>query len=623
MAYPLPVKLSLMMALDAFFSVFTLWVAFSFRFQVWHVPSGYQWYAYVISLVLMWPFFVRLGLYRTVYRYSGSNTLVAVFKASLFYGCAFFLALFFLKMPWVPRSLGVIQPLLLLLFAGGSRLLIKHWLADDSGGALSEGQRLVVYGAGYDAVETASALESGKRYTVVAFIDQDGAMRGRVINGKKVYGPESLPHLVTQKEVDAILLAMPSITRQERNDIINRLQPLQVKILVAPGIDAIMDGRVSVSDIREVEIEDLLGRDPFPPDHELIARHIEGRAVLVTGAGGSIGSELCRQLALTDPSVLIIVDHAEYNLFSIHRELQHLFAGRGSETVLVPVLGDVTDEGRMFALGRRYRPAVIYHAAAYKHVPLLEVNPLEGLRNNVFGSLTVARMARAFHVPSVVLVSSDKAVRPTNLMGASKRVCELIFQAFAAELGAGSGYSIVRFGNVLGSSGSVVPLFREQIRNGGPVTVTHHDVVRYFMTIPEAAQLIIQSGAMGGDGEVFLLDMGEPVKIIDLARRMISLSRAGDVTVVVTGLRAGEKLQEELLIGADAIPTFNPRIFKAMEGFLDYPDLELELQGLSEAIRLGDEDAMMAILCRLVPEYRRERYEPVGPMAGCRSGSLK
>jgi FlaA1/EpsC-like NDP-sugar epimerase len=450
---------------------------------------------------------------------------------------------------------------------------------------------LLIYGAGTAGVQTASALRVSGQYVLVGFVDDDGAKVGRSINGIPVVAPSQVPELVERQAVTDILLALPSVSRDRRNAILDSLRALPVHIRTLPGLADLASGRVTVQDFHELDVEDLLGRDPVPPDAELIARDLTGQVVLVTGAGGSIGSELARQILLQRPRQLLLLDHNEFGLYSIHQELMGLCTAQALAVELLPLLGSVANFERLSVICNIYRPVTVYHAAAYKHVPMVEDNPGEGVLNNVFGTLNMALAARASGVKRFVLVSTDKAVRPTNVMGASKRMAELVLQALAAETSR-TCFTMVRFGNVLDSSGSVVPLFRRQLAAGGPLTVTHAEVTRYFMTIPEAAQLVLQAGAMAVGGEVFVLDMGRSVKILDLARRMVRLSGlslrdernpGGDIEIEITGLRPGEKLFEELLIGDNPEPTAHPRIMKAHEDHLAWPALELQLQTLRQA----------------------------------------
>lgn len=452
--------------------------------------------------------------------------------------------------------------------------------------------------------QTAAALAMSGQHMLLAFADDDPAKKGRSINGVQVHEGTDVPDLVGKLGVTDILLALPSVSRERRNRIIENLRHLPVHIRTLPGMADLTSGRVTVQDFRELDIEDLLGRDPVPPDAVLLARDLTHKSVLVTGAGGSIGSELCRQILRQQPSRLLLLDHSEYALYSIHQELEQQCRMEGLVVDLLPMLGSVNHEPRLREICESHRPHTIYHAAAYKHVPMVEANPAEGVRNNVLGTLNMARVARNCGVVRFVLVSTDKAVRPTNIMGASKRMAELVLQAMAADADSGTCFSMVRFGNVLGSSGSVVPLFRRQIEAGGPLTVTHAEVTRYFMTIPEAAQLVLQAGAMATGGEVFVLDMGEPVRILDLAHRMVELSGLsvrdaahphGDIEIAITGLRPGEKLYEELLIGENPVSTSHPRIMKAHESCLTWLELLPQLQRLQGAAEAGDEVGIRAV----------------------------
>jgi FlaA1/EpsC-like NDP-sugar epimerase len=515
------------------------------------------------------------------------------------------------RWPGVPRSMGVLQPIIFVLLVGSSRALARFWLAGVGfNGTVSEG-RLLIYGAGESGVQTAAALANAHQYKLVGFVDDDKRKIGRSINNAVVYPTTEIADLVQTRGVTDILLALPSVSRARRNEIIESLRAVPVHIRTLPGISDLTSGRISVRDFKELDVEDLLGRDPVVPDPSVAIRSATDRVVLVTGAGGSIGSELCRQIVLEQPAQLVLFDHNEYGLYAIHQELLALCASRRLAVDIVALLGSVASPRRLQEVFGRYRPSWVYHAAAYKHVPLVESNPSEGILNNVFGTLNVARAAAEHHVANMVLVSTDKAVRPTNVMGASKRMAEMVLQAMAAANGK-TRFCMVRFGNVLGSSGSVVPLFRAQLASGGPLTVTHPDVTRYFMTIPEAAQLVLYAGAMAKGGEVFVLDMGEPVRIMDLARRMIELSGLtmrdqdspdGDIAITITGLRPGEKLYEELLIGDNPASTDHPRIMKAHEEFLPWNELEEQLETLRAAALRDDVDGIKSVLTSCVHGY--------------------
>lgn len=613
LAWSRTVKRLVVLAMDVVLSLLATWLAFSLRLDTLHWPEGLQWQVYVLAPLLAIPVFIRLGLYRAIFRYTGQAALLTTAKAVLLYGLLLLGLLLWVRWENVPRSLGVLQPLIFLLLVGGSRALARFWLAGLGRAAVGP-ERFLIYGAGMAGAQTAAAMGMGGQYALLAFADDDPAKIGRSINDVQVHAGSDVPELVRKLGVTDILLALPSITRERRNRIIENLRHLPVHIRTLPGMADLTSGRVTVQDFRELDIEDLLGRDPVPPDAELLARDLAHKTVLVTGAGGSIGSELCRQILRQQPARLLLLDHSEYALYSIHQELEQLCRHEGVAVDVTPLLGSVNHEVRLREICELHRPHTVYHAAAYKHVPLVESNPTEGARNNVFGTLNMARVARASGVARFVLVSTDKAVRPTNIMGASKRMAELVLQAMAAEDGP-TCFSMVRFGNVLGSSGSVVPLFRRQLSAGGPLTVTHADVTRYFMTIPEAAQLVLQAGAMAQGGEVFVLDMGEPVRILDLAHRMVELSGLtvrdaanpqGDIEIAITGLRPGEKLYEELLIGDNPTPTPHPRIMKAHEDCLSWPELQLQLECLMRAAESGDQAGIRAVLRACVQGFQPE-----------------
>ncbi|MCF8384060.1 MAG: polysaccharide biosynthesis protein [Chlorobium sp.] len=610
------VKQSVAVVFDLFSAMFCVWMAFSLRLELWHLPAGGQWVVYLLAPLLMLPVFTYAGLYRAIHRHSGFAMFITVINAALFYGALFFSAVLLLNLPHVPRSVAMLQPILFLLITGGSRALVRF--VHHNTGVLPKKQqaaanRLLIYGAGSAGAEIAGAIERSAKFDLAGYLDDDPQLHGRTINGKPVFSPEEAETLIVQQGIGNILLAMPSASRSRRYEIVAKFRSSPVRIQMLPGIEELADGRVSIADIKEVDIEDLLGRDPLKIDQERIRKHISGRVVMVTGAGGSIGSELCRQLLGAQPATLLLVEHAEHSLYAIHSDLEQRSSRLALRVRLVPLLCDVTDEGRIDDIIRVFGPEVIYHAAAYKHVPMVEFNSAEGVRNNVSGTRTVAEAARRNGVPRFVLVSTDKAVRPTNVMGASKRLCEMVLQALAAEPGHSTCFSMVRFGNVLGSSGSVVPLFRRQIREGGPITITHQDITRYFMTIPEASQLVIKAGTIATGGDVFLLDMGEPVKIIELACRMVELSGLtvrdeahpeGDIEIRISGLRPGEKLYEELLIDNNPEPTVNPRIFRASEQFMPWQELATELARLTDAISRNEVRTIKKLLKKMIPEYQ-------------------
>lgn len=606
-------KRVVVIVVDVVLALLATWLAFTLRLDEFHSPTDAQWWVYLLAPLLAIPVFVKFGLYRAIFRYTGQEALKATGLAVAVYCVALLAVLLWQQWPGVPRSLGVLQPLLFLLLVGSSRAGARFWLANFEGARGRSEGRLLIYGAGTAGVQTASAIGVSRQFVVLGFVDDDNAKIGRSINRVPVFAPSEVPDVVTRLGVTDILLALPSSSRERRNRIIAGLRSVPVHIRTLPGLADLATGRVTVQDFKELDIEDLLGRDAVPPNTELLARNLAGKVVLVTGAGGSIGSELCRQILAEHPRQLLLLDHSEFGLYSIHQELHSLCMVGGHGIELIPLLGSVNNPQRLQEICETYRPETVYHAAAYKHVPLVESNPAEGIANNVFGTLNIARAAMASGVGQFILVSTDKAVRPTNVMGASKRMAELVLQALAGQAGNGQTcFGMVRFGNVLGSSGSVVPLFRSQLASGGPLTVTHAEVTRYFMTIPEAAQLVLQAGAMATGGDVFVLDMGEPVRILDLAHRMVELSGlavrneahpGGDIEIAITGLRPGEKLYEELLIGDNPSPTAHPRIMKAHEDYLSWPELEVHLNTLRLASENGDVAAIKAVLRTCVQGY--------------------
>ncbi|WP_213956015.1 VanZ family protein [Variovorax sp. dw_954] len=621
LAMPRVAKRFVALVADAALCVLTVWMALSLRLDSWVTLSGAYWWAVAGSLVLAVPLFVTFGLYRAIFRYGGSAAMAALWHALLIYGLLYGVAFAVVGVAGVPRTVGLIQPPLLLVAIAASRALARFWLGNAYQSQISRKSlpAALIYGAGSAGQQLASALAQNPDMNIVGFLDDDRRLHGGTVRGLPVYSPNALSERAQALKVTTVLLAVPSAPRKRRNEILAAVLDAKVAVRTLPGLSDLAQGRVQTSDLRELEIDDLLGRDPVPPNPFLLGKNIRGKVVLVTGAGGSIGSELCRQIVKASPDVLLLVERSEFALYTIHGELQQQLAGKeGAPIRVVPLLASVREEMRMREIMRTWRPHTVYHAAAYKHVPLVEHNAAEGVKNNVFGTLVTARMAIEYGVSDFVLVSTDKAVRPTNVMGTSKRVAEMVLQALAERSSPGPGatrFCMVRFGNVLGSSGSVVPLFRRQIAEGGPITLTHAGITRYFMTIPEAAQLVIQAGAMAHGGDVFVLDMGEPVKIVDLARRMIELSGLtvndanspdGDIAIRITGLRPGEKLYEELLIGDNPLPTNHPRIMKAHEDFLKWGVLDDRLKALSSALDVNDVPMIRKLLQQMVQGYRPE-----------------
>ncbi|GAA4012852.1 nucleoside-diphosphate sugar epimerase/dehydratase [Actimicrobium antarcticum] len=596
---------------DFFFLPLTFCLAMWLRYDslTMDVVRPYLWLIALVPFVSI-PIFTRLGLYRAVIRFIDHRIMyVVALGVTLSVFILVVAAVFTTGMSGLSRGVFGIYWISTIMYVATSRFLVRAYITLISGTA--GGVRVAIYGAGAAGNQLAIALANSKDYRPVAFIDDKRELQGSIISGVRVYGPDALSTLVADKEITKILLAMPSLSKAGQRRILDKLEPLKIKTLVTPPIRNLVSGLAQVQDVREIEIEDLLGRDPVEPLHDLMARCITGKSVMVTGAGGSIGSELCRQILRQEPTRLILFDMSEFGLYTIEQELLKLKRITGLETELIPFLGSVLDSVKCQQIMRSFHVETLYHAAAYKHVPLVEHNPIEGVRNNAFGTLSLARAAIAAGVSCFVLISTDKAVRPTNVMGATKRLAELVLQAFS-KTQQKTRFCMVRFGNVLGSSGSVVPLFRSQIMAGGPITITHPDITRYFMTIPEAAQLVLQAGAMGEGGDVFVLDMGEPVKIVDLAKRMVHLSgleirtdpaEAHDIDIQFVGLRPGEKLYEELLISDNVIGTGHPLIMRAQEDDIPWPVLEQFLARLGVACEKFDHEAIRVLLTQIVSEY--------------------
>jgi FlaA1/EpsC-like NDP-sugar epimerase len=615
---PRRIKQSLAVASDIFFCAIASVIAMGLRTDAWGVWGQAHGWMTLAGVIVALPVFTALGLYRAIFRYAGMQMLYTLIKALMVYTALFVLLFMLVGVDGVPRSMGVMQPVVFGFGVVASRLFVRRWL----GGLGSKRRRVgvpraFIYGAGSAGRQLATGMAHAAEVVAAGYVDDDVLLHGRVLNGLPIFAPKHLADVVAKHGVTQIYLALPSVSRRRRNEIIQSLIPLKLQVRTLPGLMDLTHGKVEVSDLKELDIEDLLGRDPVPPNVHMLSQNNAGKVVLVTGAGGSIGSELCRQILQTGPLKLLLVELTEFALYAIEQDLRKAMATYDIQGVeLIPLLADVRSAPRMAEIMRTWQPHTVYHAAAYKHVPLVEHNPAEGVRNNVRGTWVTAEQAMAHGVADFVLISTDKAVRPTNVMGASKRLAEMVLQALAQQAkrqGRNMRLSMVRFGNVLGSSGSVVPLFRRQIQQGGPITLTDARITRYFMTIPEAAQLVIQAGAMAQGGDVFVLDMGESVKIIDLARKMIELSGLtvqdadnpeGDIAIEVTGLRPGEKLYEELLIGDNPMPTQHARIMKAHEDFLPWAELQSKLVTLSVALDANDVPLIRTLLKELVPGYQ-------------------
>jgi len=572
--------------LDTFFLILSVVVAFVLTQNGERASVSEITGAFLITLPITLYIFVRLGLYRAVIRYIGQHALGAVL-IGICSSAALLSGLFALFDVHEKTNLIIVYSLIALVTSGGLRLLARMLLTQ---GNNTSKVPVLIYGAGSSGRQLAQALMNGEQYHPVMFVDDDLTLQRSTILGITVGSPDQIGSIIKSKQVGRVLLAMPSATRARRREVLEKLEDLPIPVLSIPGMSDLVNGSMRIDELQDVKIEDLLGRDPVAPRAELMNANIAGKAVMVTGAGGSIGSELCRQILQCKPNVLVLFELSEFALYAIEQELSAYVRDQNLNTQIVPVMGSVQRANRLESVMRSFSIKTVYHAAAYKHVPLVEYNVAEGVRNNVFGTWYTADAAIKAGVETFVLISTDKAVRPTNVMGASKRLAELVLQSLA-DRQSRTRFCMVRFGNVLGSSGSVVPLFREQIRNGGPITVTHKDIIRYFMTIPEAAQLVIQAGAMGKGGDVFVLDMGEPVKIAELAKRMVHLMGLeikdeqhpdGDIEILFTGLRPGEKLYEELLVGDNVRATGHPRIMAADEAYLDWPQMHHLLNRLDD-----------------------------------------
>jgi FlaA1/EpsC-like NDP-sugar epimerase len=601
-------KRAIMVASDALFIPAALWSALVLKLD--GLPDGFgasPW-LYFAALVTSIPIFVRLGLYRAVVRFIGTQAIVAVMAGVTASVIALAIVNEVVPGEGIPRKALLIYWALALVYVGGTRLLARNLINLRPVGA----DRVVVYGAGAAGVQAVAALRSGTVYDPVAFLDDDPALHRRVVSGIDVYAPTELARLIQEESVRNLLLALPSQTRRRRQEILKLLEPFPVRVMTVPDIADLVSGSARVEDVRDVDAADLLGRDPVPPNERLFDACSREKVVMVTGAGGSIGSELCRQIARLKPRRLVLFEMSELALYQIDRELRMLMEREHLDFDLTSLLGNAHHKYRVREIIQTYGVQTVYHAAAYKHVPIVEQNIIEGIHNNVISTWYAAEAALECGVETFVLISTDKAVNPTNVMGATKRMAEIVLQGLN-ERGSRTKFCMVRFGNVLESSGSVVPLFREQIRRGGPVTVTHPDVIRYFMTIPEAAQLVLQAGAMAKGGDVFVLDMGKPIRIADLARRMVKLAGLtvqdeqcpdGDIEIRFTGLRPAEKLFEELLIGSNVSGTEHPMIMCAMEHSLPWEQVQEVLHNLLVSMGQFDVRTASELLQAAVSEYR-------------------
>jgi FlaA1/EpsC-like NDP-sugar epimerase len=590
--------------------IFCTWLAFYLRLEEFVKINNVTTLAVEISILLAIPIFWLMGLYKTIFRFQGSSIIFTVFIATFVYALLYFAVITIYGIQGIPRSIGIIQPILLFLSISATRLSIRFLFLSNLKKTKNK-TNVLIYGAGSAGRQLLTSLESNLEMKVAGFLDDDTQFHRQKILGQIVYDPLNIEKLINKKSIDLVLLALPSITRQKRNQIIDNLNKFKVSVKTLPSVQDIVDDRVSISDVKDLSIEDLLNREQVQPNLELLSKNISSKAVMVTGAGGSIGSELSRQIIKLNPKKLILVESSEFALYKINEDLKIININKNIK--IIPLLINIQNKTKIEQVFNAFNIDTVYHAAAYKHVPLVEENICESVKNNVFGTFILAEATLKYNVSNFVLISSDKAVRSTNIMGATKRLAEICVQSLYDNQNKKSKFAIVRFGNVLESSGSVIPKFKQQIKEGGPLTLTHPDVTRYFMTITEASQLVIQAGAMAERCEVFVLDMGESVKIKDLINKMIKLSGlsikddknlGGDIEIKITGLRPGEKLSEELLIGDNPQKTFHEKIQKAKDPFIPFNKLRIDLDHLSNFIEENKVEKVKHMLSNLVTSYQ-------------------
>ena len=594
---------------DMALCILCTWLAFVLRLEQIVLLNDFILYSALISIVIAIPIFWFFGLYRTIFRYATISLVFTILVSLIIYGLIYFLVIGIYSIHGVPRTIGILQPMILFFTIIGSRLGVKYIFTINIK-KNSNKKKILIYGAGDAGRQLLIALENSLEFKVIGFLDDDEQLHSRVLLGKKIYSPLKLKNLIVTENVNLVFLALPSISRNKRNHIIERLNRYKLIVKTLPSISEIIDGRITISDIKDLNVNDLLNRDEVKPDIKLLNKSINSKTVLVTGAGGSIGSELCRQILKLKPNKLLLLELNEFALYKIYEEL----IAKNQNLEIIPLLINVQNQKKLEKIFETFNVDTVYHAAAYKHVPLVEKNICEGVKNNVFSTLAIAEAAVKKKISNLVLISSDKAVRPTNIMGASKRLSELCMQGiYNHNNSISTNFSIVRFGNVLESSGSVIPKFKKQIKAGGPITLTHQDVTRYFMTITEAAQLVIQAGAMGKNSEVFVLDMGESIKIKDLVFKMIKLSGftvkdsknpTGDIQIKICGLGPGEKLYEELLIGENPQKTSHEKIQKAQDSFIPFDQLKIDLDNLFTLLEDNKVAEVKAMLNKLIPSFQ-------------------
>ena len=605
---------------DASLCFLCTWIVFIIRSEYWLALNpetdililyeNFNFNSVLISIIIAIPIYWLFGLYRTIFRYTGFSIFFTILMSSCIYGILYY-SIGVYVIEGIPRPIGFFQPLLLFFAILSSRLGIKYIFSKNYDfRKLFDKKKVLIYGAGDAGRQLLTALENSSEFKVIGFLDDNSQLQRQILLGQTIYSPSNLERLIKNKNVSTIFLALPTIDRVKRNQIIKQLNKYKLIVKTLPSISEIVDGKITISDIKDLNIDDLLDREQVAPDNKLLNKNINSKTVVVTGAGGSIGSELCRQIAKLRPNKLILLELNEFALYKVFEELKFL----NKNLKIIPLLVNIQDQMKIETIFETFEVDTVYHAAAYKHVSLVEENICEGVKNNVFGTLAIAKASTNKKVSNLVFISSDKAVRPTNIMGASKRLSELCMQGVCNDAkDINTNFSIVRFGNVLESSGSVIPKFKKQIKEGGPVTLTHKDVTRYFMTITEAAQLVIQAGSMGKYSEVFVLDMGKSIKIIDLIKKMINLSGftirddknpTGDIKIKIIGLRPGEKLYEELLIGDDPQKTNHPKIKKANDPFIPFAQLELKLNNLKSLLDENSVNEVKNHLEKLLKLYK-------------------
>ena len=595
---------------DSSLCILCTWIAFILRLEELILLKNFNYVPALISIIIAIPIFWLFGLYRTIFRFTGLSIIFTILASSFIYALMFFLIIGVYGIQGVPRSIGILQPMLLFFAIISSRLIVKFLLSFDyNQNKIDNKKNVLVYGAGDAGRQLVIALDNSPEFKVIGFLDDNEQLHKRVLLGQNIYSPSVLKELIKVKDISLVFLALPRINRGKRNQIIEKLNNFKLSVKTLPSISQIVDGRITISDIKDLNIDDLLNREQVEPDVELLKKNINSKVVLVTGAGGSIGSELCRQIVRLKPKKLLLLELNEYSLYKIYEELSAL----NKNLKIISLLANAQDQKKLEGIFDTFKVNTVYHAAAYKHVPLVEENICEGVKNNVLSTLAIANASVSKKVSNLVLISSDKAVRPTNIMGASKRLAELCMQGIHNYTkNVNTNFSIVRFGNVLESSGSVIPKFKKQIKEGGPVTLTHKDVTRYFMTVTEAAQLVIQGGALGKGSEVFVLDMGQSIKIKDLIDKMIKLSGfsiktkenpTGDIEIKIIGLRPGEKLYEELLVGDNPQKTIHSKILKTNDPYIQFDKLDKDIENLRLLLEKNNAKEVKVFLEQIINSY--------------------